>query len=270
MSRHLHTLPLILASVAMSCTIAASRADTACPKNRKVVGGEDTTVAEHPWQVMLRIGGADGTLCGGSIVAQNWVLTAAHCFYSSSQPGDVTVKSGVTNYADEGDWIASKVERVVVHEAYNDGTQENDLALVKLQTPLSGSLVARAKRGLTLQPCELLEVTGWGRTAEGGTASKVLQKAAVPYINSETCNNPSAYNGRVSSGMLCAGYDDGGVDACQGDSGGPLVYYGPDGVVLVGVVSWGEGCARKLRYGIYTRVSEYGDWITKVIASGGQ
>ena len=75
------------------------------------------------------------------------------------------------------------------------------------------------------------------------------------------------YNGSIGAGMMCAGHRDGGVDACQGDSGGPLVWKTDDGPLLVGVVSFGEGCARKLKYGVYTRVSKYRHWITKVIAS---
>jgi hypothetical protein len=90
-------------------------------------------------------------------------------------------------------------------------------------------------------------------------------KATIPFIETATCNAPDAYNGNVLPGMMCAGFDEGGIDACQGDSGGPLVLRGPDGAVLVGVVSWGEGCARKLKYGVYTRVTPYHDWISAVI-----
>ena len=110
-------------------------------------------------------------------------------------------------------------------------------------------------------------MTGWGRTKEGDEkpASEVLQKGEVPYIENATCNAKDAYDGKIKPGMMCAGYRDGGVDSCQGDSGGPLVLRGQDGPVLVGVVSWGEGCARKLRYGIYTRVTAYSDWIAKTI-----
>src|SRR5262249_38683933 len=116
-----------------------------------------------------------------------------------------------------------------------------------------------------LKPCDPLEVTGWGRTYEGGATSSDLMKATVPYVDSAVCNEPSAYNGSILPGMMCAGLHEGGVDACQGDRGGPLVFRHADGRLLVGVVSWGEGCARRLKYGIYTRVTTYRDWITAVV-----
>ena len=116
--------------------------------------------------------------------------------------------------------------------------------------------------------CETLEVTGWGRTSEGGTTSETLQKASVPYVATATCNAPDAYGGKVRTGMLCAGFATGGVDACQGDSGGPLVLKRMDQPpVLIGVVGWGEGCARKLKYGVYTRVSAYRTWIDPIISA---
>jgi secreted trypsin-like serine protease len=104
---------------------------------------------------------------------------------------------------------------------------------------------------------------------EDGKPSRDLLKATVPNVSVDDCNAPNAYNGLVGEGMLCAGHRDGGVDSCQGDSGGPLVWRTLDGPVLVGVVSWGEGCARKLRYGVYTRVSAYRDWIDRTITGAG-
>ncbi len=99
----------------------------------------------------------------------------------------------------------------------------------------------------------MLEVTGCGATKEKGTAAAtILQKAEVPLVDSATCNANDAYGGAIKPGMTCAGYCEGGIDSCQGDSGGPLVLRGKDGPVLVGVVSWGEGYARKLRYGGYS------------------
>jgi trypsin len=116
-----------------------------------------------------------------------------------------------------------------------------------------------------LKPCQVLEVTGWGAIKEDGPAAKTLQLAEVPLVDNATCNAKGAYAGRIKASMMCAGLRDGGVDSCQGDSGGPLVLRGLDGPVLVGVVSWGDGCARKLRYGVYTRVDTYSGWIAKTI-----
>ena len=105
-----------------------------------------------------------------------------------------------------------------------------------------------------------------GVTAEGASSpSRPLLKASVPYVDNTVCNDASAYNGRIKPGMICAGYREGGVDACQGDSGGPLVWRTSDGPVLVGVVSFGEGCG--LKYGTYTRVSAYRDWINRIVDS---
>ena len=122
--------------------------------------------------------------------------------------------------------------------------------------------------GLRIKTKQVLEVTGWGATAEGGTISSRLMKASVPYVRNKACNSNQAYRGRIRRGMMCAGRTDGGVDACQGDSGGPLVWRSGSRPILVGIVSFGEGCARKLKYGVYTRVSHYRDWIEKTIAAG--
>lgn len=253
----------LLGAMLPAVVVGPALAQEACGDVRaRIVGGEATDIKQHPWQVALDIKGA---LCGGSIVAQNWVLTAAHCFGASKEAGTVRVKAGANNYRIGSAWTA--VERVVVHEKYDADTQENDLALVKLKFRPPGQVIPLAPPDLKLEPCTVLEVTGWGRTSEGGTTSQDLQKANVPYVDSSVCNAPDAYNGDIRPGMMCAGLRDGGVDACQGDSGGPLVLKGADGPVLVGVVSWGQGCARKLRYGVYTRLTNYRDWITNVIVS---
>ncbi len=249
-------------SVLAATAVGPVWAQEACKDPRRIVGGEKTDIKEHPWQVALDI---KGSLCGGSIIAQNWVLTAAHCFAGASQPASVRVKAGANNYKSSGSWTV--VDRVVVHDKYDANTQEHDLALVKLKFRPAGQVVPLAPPDLKLEPCAVLEITGWGRTSEGGSTSTDLQKANVPYVENTVCNAPDAYNGTIRSGMMCAGLRDGGVDSCQGDSGGPIVLKGQDGPVLVGVVSWGEGCARKLRYGVYTRLTDYRDWITNVIVS---
>ena len=233
------------------------------PFNRRIVGGEKTDIRQHPWQVALQFKG--NFSCGGSIIAQRWVLTAAHCFTSPAKGGDWRAKTGATNIATAGVW--GEVERVIVHEDYDPKTHANDIALIKLAVPPAGRVIPLVDGLATIGVGQPLEVTGWGATEEGGGASKHLLKATVPYADTQVCNAPSSYNGGVRDGMMCAGLREGGVDSCQGDSGGPLVWRTPDGPVLVGVVSFGEGCARKLKYGIYTRVSAYRDWIDRAIAS---
>jgi trypsin len=232
---------------------------------RRIVGGEPTTIKEHPWQVALNVT-LDGEIfvCGGSLVADRWVLTAAHCFKPSTKPNEVKVKSGATDLVAEGQW--SNIERIVIHEANNPKTHENDLALIRLSFPADGRIIPMMKVGQPLMVGQPLEVAGWGATSYGGYAARRLLKATVPYVANEKCNEPNAYNGAVMPSMMCAGYQEGGTDSCQGDSGGPLVWYTADGPILVGVVSWGDGCARKLRYGIYTRAAKYTDWIAEVIA----
>ena len=146
----------------------------------------------------------------------------------------------------------------------NSGTHENDIALVKLKTKPAGNTKVISRGSPTIPVGEPLEVTGWGAITESGQVSKLLLKATVPYVDNTTCNEPASYNGRVPPKMMCAGRREGGVDSCQGDSGGPLVWKTSESSVLVGVVSFGEGCARKLKYGVYTRVSAYLDWIARV------
>ncbi len=261
MFRSIFVMSLAVFSIAAAVTRQAGAQN--CDDPRRVVGGVDADIKDHPWQVALDIPTPDGNsmLCGGSLIQDKWVLTAAHCFNFFKGSG-LGVKAGVTKRS-SGGW--SEVDRVLIHEAYKDETHENDIALVRLKFAPAGDIIPLAQATQELKPCQLLEVTGWGRTGEGGPASESLQKGEVPYVENATCNVKEAYDGKVESGMMCAGFRDGGVDSCQGDSGGPLVLRGPDGPVLVGVVSWGDGCARKLRYGVYTRVNFYGDWIARTI-----
>jgi trypsin len=236
---------------------------TMTPFNRRIVGGEQTDIKHHPWQVALTIGGA---LCGGSIIAQRWLLTAAHCVTPTPKLSEVRAKANATDYTRGGVWTG--IERIVVHENYNPSTFENDLALIKLKSPTAGRVIPLASPSLAVPSGRPLEVTGWGVTAEVSTSpSATLRKARVPYVDNELCNAATAYNGIIKPGMICAGAREGGIDACQGDSGGPLVWRTSDGPILVGVGSFGEGCARKLKYGVYTRVSAYRNWIDPIIAA---
>ena len=258
---------IALAVIAGNISIAdqANAQQAVKPFGRRIVGGEKTDIKQHSWQVALQLKG--NFACGGSIIAQRWVLTAAHCFDFSARSGDWRAKAGATNHATSGAW--TEVERVIVHEGYKSvsGVLHNDIALIKLKLPPAGRVIPLMGASATLPNGQPLEVTGWGVTKEGGgVPSTDLLKASVPLVDTAVCNEAPSYNGNVGAGMLCAGYKEGGIDACQGDSGGPLVWKSPDGPVLVGLVSFGDGCARKLKYGIYTRVSAYRDWIDRAIA----
>jgi trypsin len=242
---------------------ASTQEQIKAPK-RRIVGGEHTKIEKHPWQVALQARGQ--FFCGGSIIAERWILTAAHCFEHSQRIGNWRAKAGATNYVKDNVW--APIVRIVIHPKYDASTYENDIALVKLDTKAAGKVIPRAEASMSVPVGEPLEVTGWGAITEDGEGSKVLQKVEVPYADTSACNAREAYNGRIRAGMLCAGYPAGGKDACQGDSGGPLVWYSQsEGPFLVGVVSWGEGCARELKYGVYTRVSAYNDWIDETIAA---
>jgi secreted trypsin-like serine protease len=230
----------------------------------RIVGGDPTVIKWHPWQVALQV---EGDLCGGVYIGGNWVLTAAHCF-NSDDAKRVQVKAGATNVLTSGKW--EPVVRVILHEKYNRTTKENDLALVKMASQQPVQAIALAKPDLVLEQCQVLEITGWGRTQfRKGGASDVLRTADVPYIDTTACNRPQSHNGKIRPGMMCAGSE---KDACQGDSGGPLVLRPSKKAddlrvkgdeVLVGIISWGESCGQPKKYGVYTRVSAYRDWIEK-------
>ena len=259
---------LALVSLSILCWVGLAPslwAQEACKDPRRIVGGEDTDIKDHPWQVALDIDGY--RLCGGVIIAQNWVLTAAHCFLPDYKV--VRVKAGATNYKIGGVW--TPVDRVVLH-SFNTETWENDLALVKLKARPAGRAIPLARPALKLKHCHHLEVSGWGKT-ETGSRSDTLKKAVVPHVDTAMCNEPGSHAGKVRPSMLCAGFNK--IDTCQGDSGGPLVLRSKDnndeGDVLVGIVSWGPRlCGQELKYGVYTRLSAHRDWITKVVTSDGK
>jgi secreted trypsin-like serine protease len=226
---------------------------------RRIVGGEETDIREHLWQVALIVRQSKGPyLCGGAIVAQQWVLTAAHCLESSTLPTDIQAKAGATRYLSDGTWIAA--ERAITYPQYDQVSYEHDIALLKVKLGSAGRVIPFVG-SMEMNAGQNLEVTGWGATRDGGSNSDHLLKGTVPYVDTLECNDPAVYAGRIKPSMMCAGRREGGTDACQGDSGGPLVWRSPDGPLLVGIVSFGEGCARQLRYGVYTRVQAYRDWI---------
>src|SRR5262249_60144273 len=130
------------------------------------------------------------------------VVRADHAWGKSTAPRGGRAKAGVPDYITAGVWL--DVERVVVHEAYEPKTQQNDIALIKLKSPPVGRVIPLADGSLDVPVNQPLEVTGWGATMEGGSASHSLLKAIVPLADTAACNAGDAYGGRIKEGMMCA------------------------------------------------------------------
>ncbi|XP_053176790.1 transmembrane protease serine 4a isoform X2 [Scomber japonicus] len=230
----------------------------------RIVGGTDAFIADWPWQVSLQQGGQH--TCGGSLVSPRWIVTAAHCFIGKKELTRWRVVSGRTYMASLG---GSYVDRVIVNGDYDPGRNDYDIALMRLSSPIkvgeSQKPVCLPPKALGLAAGSSLVVTGWGYLREEGTVSPSLQKAHIPLIDQAKCSSPTVYGSAITPRMICAGFLEGKVDACQGDSGGPLVHSTSSRWNLVGVVSWGVGCARERRPGVYCKVEEMLNWINTVI-----
>ncbi|KAK2895025.1 hypothetical protein Q8A67_012254 [Cirrhinus molitorella] len=232
----------------------------------RIVGGQDADVGEFPWQVSLHI--KNSHVCGASIISNQWLVTAAHCVQDDgklkySQPGTWEVYLGLHTQKEKYKATKRLLKQIIPHPSYNPYTYDYDIALMELDSPVTYSETIRPiclPTSKTIFPAgESVSITGWGATREGGTGATVLQKAKVRIINGTVCD--TLMNGQITSRMICAGILTGGVDACQGDSGGPMSFLTTDRSFLAGVVSWGDGCARKNKPGIYTNVPKFRGWI---------
>ncbi|XP_078600937.1 trypsin-3-like [Branchiostoma floridae x Branchiostoma japonicum] len=237
----------------------------------RIVGGEEAKPGSWPWQVSVRY--YTSYPCGGSIIAPNWIVTAAHCFGGDTnpKPKDWKIRVG-SHYKNKKDLNQPDLDviKVIVHKQYNSRTVDNDIALMKLSSSITFDDYASPVCLPTVDAPDgtMCYVTGWGDT-KGTGSDDVLRQAKVPVMSSKTCSSRSYYGGLVTHNMICAGYEQGGVDACQGDNGGPLVcdYSSSGQWTLDGITSWGNGCAGEYKPGVYTRVSQYVSWINDKMAN---
>jgi secreted trypsin-like serine protease len=237
-----------------------------------IVGGEEAKENFWPWQVSLQVKGIIGSshTCGGSVLNDRYILTAAHCFTYNTDPADWKIKAGkhkIDSWFSETGEKVFTVEKIIQHEGYASWKSNlNDIALMKLNEKIEFNdyiqPVCMPEATIGKLEGAMATVTGWGTTSEGGSIASKLQQVDVPIIANQKCGQKYPSEDIVES-MVCAGYDAGGKDSCQGDSGGPFVINTSGKYTQVGVVSWGYGCAQANKPGVYTRVSEYLDWIKK-------
>ncbi|XP_076993206.1 transmembrane protease serine 11C-like [Tamandua tetradactyla] len=234
---------------------------TITPSGNKIVGGMNAEEGEWPWQASLQQDNVHR--CGATLISNNWLVTAAHCFIEVNDPKNWNVSFGLLLSDPQ---TQRTIKDIIIHEHYHYPAHENDIAVVHMSSPvLYTSNIRRAclpEATFTFPPNSDAVVTGWGTLKHNGEIPNILQKGLVKIIDNKTCNSEAVYSGDITPGMLCAGFLKGRVDACQGDSGGPLVRENSKGIwFLAGIVSWGDECALPNKPGVYTRVTYYRDWI---------
>uniref|UniRef100_A0A8C9UHR5 HGF activator n=1 Tax=Serinus canaria TaxID=9135 RepID=A0A8C9UHR5_SERCA len=263
-------LPQVSASTKRPCGRRHKKRSFVRPR---IVGGSSSLPGSHPWTAAIYIG---ESFCGGSLVQTCWVVSAAHCFANSPLKSTIRVVLGQQIFNKTTDVTQTfEIEKYILHPQYSVfNPTEHDIALIKLKK--NGQRCAVKSQFVqpiclpesnTLFPDQLkCQISGWGHKHENISGySDVLQETLVPLIPEEKCRSPEIYGTELTENMFCAGYFDSKSDACQGDSGGPLACEENDISYLYGIISWGDGCGRVNKPGVYTRVTNYVKWINEKI-----
>jgi len=274
------TLSSIALAVLTGLAGAAGALASSHPESPTIIGGYEATRGAWPWMAgLVRASQVDtyqGQFCGGSLIDDDWVLTAAHCTIGNN-PDEIDVIIGVHDLElDLNNGIGERigVKRIIMHPEYDDRTMMNDLSLIQLDRPVTGFSPVSLVSGTSDLATRLATAIGWGDTDIRQFQQNyptTLQQVELPIVSNTTCI--AAYDDWIPNntphsnfdGMICAGYAQGGKDSCSGDSGGPLIVYESNHWELAGITSFGDGCAEPGRYGVYTRVSHYLDFIADTL-----
>jgi trypsin len=253
---------------------AIQRSKAKTPTNSRIFGGDNAQIEDNPWQVALlyayESNNERAQFCGGSMISKEWVLTAAHCIDTRYKADVIDVLTGTQSLVEGG--VRSKVERYRVHPKFKKTGRASpkdydyDIALLKIDPTgpeLKGLPIVGASEVSAAGVADgaMVHVTGWGMSELRPQGTITLQQVDIPLTNNDVCNLPRSYNKLITVNMLCAGERQGGKDACRGDSGGPATVLIAGQRRLLGVVSTGADCAKPDKYGIYTRVARFNDWI---------
>ncbi|NWU70492.1 CTRL protease, partial [Pterocles burchelli] len=234
--------------------------------SERIVNGQNAVPGSWPWQVSLQTR-SGSHFCGGSLISENWVVTAAHCEFN---PYAHVVVLGEYDLGSSAESVQVKtVDRVVTNPSWDPVKLNNDITLLRLSSPAQlgprVSPVCLAPASLALPNGLQCVTTGWGRTNPDSPDLAVkLQQATLPLVSSTQCKQ--YWGNQITSSMLCAGGI--GASSCQGDSGGPLVYQSGNVWTLIGIVSWGNTNCNIRIPAMYARVSQFRNWIDSVVAQG--